>query len=67
MLSWTLWQPDRGDDRPGPFTNLTVEELMRLARWASAYHVEAVHGAGDGKRWVFARYLRTTRRLNEEF
>jgi hypothetical protein len=54
-------------DRAGPFANLTVEELLRLAQWASAYHAEAIHGAEDGNRWVFARYLLHTRRLNEWF
>lgn len=53
-------------DRAGPFADLSVDELLRLARWASAYHAEAIHGAEDGKRWVFARYLLHTRRLNEE-
>jgi len=53
-------------DGAGPFANLSVEELIRLARWASAYGAEAVHGAEDGKKWAFARYLLHTRRLNEE-
>jgi len=69
-MDWHTWFGRRSGrrvhDRAGPFANLTLEELLRLARWASAYHAEAIHGAEDGKRWVFARYLLHTRRLNED-
>jgi hypothetical protein len=53
-------------DGAGPFANLSVEELIRLARWASGCGAEASRGAEDGQKLVFARYLLDTRRLNEE-
>jgi hypothetical protein len=53
-------------NRRNPSENLTPHEMMRLARWASAYHAETAFGAEDGKKWAFARYLSDTRRINED-
>lgn len=66
MLDLRLLRQHHRQRRRSPADDLTPHEMMRLARWASAYHAEVAFGAEDGKKWAFARYLSDSGRINED-